>query len=110
LKKQLENIARTIVDIRVHTQNMSREEMIRFAKEDALQDDQFASNMWTRTITSSPQITTYYLGYAKVREVYETARQRHGTAFDLHNFMDGMMKDGPVRLDHCLAQARNGAL
>ena len=39
LKKQLENIARTIVDVRVHTENMSRDEVIHFVKEEALQND-----------------------------------------------------------------------
>jgi hypothetical protein len=100
LKKQLENIARTIVDIRVHTENMSREEMVRFVKEEALQGEQLAHNMWTRTLTSSPQITTYYLGYAKVMEVYEAARAAEGDKFDLRRFMDGMMRLGPVRLEH----------
>jgi uncharacterized protein DUF885 len=106
LKKQLENIARTIVDIRVHTGNMSREEVQRFVKEDALQGEQLANNMWTRTLTSSPQITTYYLGYAKVTQVYEAAREAAGDKFDLHGFMDGMMKLGPVRLDHYLDLVR----
>ena len=110
LKKQLENIARAIVDIRVHTEDMSREEVIRFVKEEALQDDQFASNMWTRTITSSPQITTYYLGYAKVREVYDAALAAKGDAFELRKFMDGMMELGPVRLEHYLARAKRGEL
>jgi hypothetical protein len=102
LKKQLENIARTIVDIRVHTGNMSREEMVRFVKEEALQGDQLANNMWTRTLTSSPQITTYYLGYAKVTELYDAARAAEGDKFDLCRFMDGMMELGPVRLEHYL--------
>ncbi|MDQ6914091.1 MAG: DUF885 domain-containing protein, partial [Verrucomicrobiota bacterium] len=106
LKKQLENIARTIVDIRVHTENFSREEVIRFCREEALQDEQFAGNMWTRSITSSPQITTYYLGYAKVREVYETARARGGEKFALQEFMDGMMELGPVRLENYLERVR----
>ncbi|HEV3243796.1 MAG TPA: DUF885 family protein [Chthoniobacterales bacterium] len=100
LKKQLENIARTIVDIRVHTENMSRAEVVRFVKEEALQNDQFASNMWTRAITSSPQITTYYLGYRKVREAYNAAHGAAGDRFELREFMDGMMELGPVRLDH----------
>jgi hypothetical protein len=110
LKKQLENIARTIVDIRVHTENMSREEMVRFVKEDALQGDQLADNMWTRTLTSSPQITTYYLGYAKVTQVYEAARAAAGDRFRLRRFMDGMMELGPVRLEHYLerVQASDG--
>jgi uncharacterized protein (DUF885 family) len=84
--------------------------VIRFAKEEALQDEQFASNMWTRALTSSPQMTTYYLGYARVREVYDAASARDGAAFDLQKFMDGMMKDGPVGLEHYLARARNGEL
>jgi uncharacterized protein (DUF885 family) len=104
LKKQLENIARTIVDIRVHTEEMSRDEVIRFTKEEALQDDQFASNMWTRILTSSPQITTYYLGYRKVREVFEAAQRARGERFQLREFMDGMMELGPVRLEHYMGR------
>lgn len=100
LKKQLENIARTIVDIRVHTEEISREEMTRFVKDEALQGEQLAKNMWIRTLTSSPQITTYYLGYAKVSQVYDAARAAEGEKFNLQRFMDGMMKLGPVRLEH----------
>ena len=100
LKKQLENIARTIVDIRVHTENMSRDEVVRFVTNDALQGEQLASNMWTRAITTSPQITTYYLGYQKVRQAYDAARTASGDHFELRKFMDGMMELGPVRLEH----------
>jgi hypothetical protein len=110
LKKQLENIARTIVDIRVHTENMSRDEMVRFVKEEALQGEQLANNMWTRTLTSSPQITTYYLGYAKVTEVYDAARKAEGDKFELRRFMDGMMQLGPVRLEHYLERVRAGKI
>ncbi len=110
LKKQLENIARTIVDIRVHTENMSREEMVRFVKEEALQGEQLANNMWTRTLTSSPQITTYYLGYSKVTEVYDAARAAEGDKFELRRFMDGMMQLGPVRLEHYLKRVRAGQI
>jgi uncharacterized protein (DUF885 family) len=106
LKKQLENIARTIVDIRVHTENMSREEMVRFVKEEALQGEQLANNMWTRTLTSSPQITTYYLGYSKVTEVYDAARAAEGDRFELRRFMDSMMRLGPVRLEHYRERVR----
>ena len=73
---------------------------------EALQGDQLANNMWTRTLTSSPQITTYYLGYAKVMEVYNAARTAEGDKFDLCRFMDGMMELGPVRLEHYLERVR----
>ncbi|MGE0451967.1 MAG: DUF885 family protein [Vicinamibacteria bacterium] len=96
LKKQLENAARAIVDVRVHTRGMTRDEVLRFAKEDALQDDQFAANMWVRAITTAPQLTTYHLGFAQVNGLYQDVRARRGHAFRLREFMDGMMELGPV--------------
>jgi uncharacterized protein (DUF885 family) len=100
LKKQMENIARTVVDIRVHTRDMSREEALRYVREEALQDEQFAGNMWMRTITSSPQLTFYHLGYRQVMGLYEDVRAARGTSFDLRTFMDGMMEMGPVPVAH----------
>ena len=64
--------------------------------------------MWTRTLTSSPQITTYYLGYAKVTDVYNAARAAQGDKFELCRFMDSMMELGPVRLEHYLERIRKG--
>jgi hypothetical protein len=55
--------------------------------------------MWTRAITSSPQITSYYLGYRKVRQAYDAAVASAKNNFRLQNFMDGMMELGPVSLD-----------
>jgi len=100
LKKQLENIARTIVDIRVHTTDVSREEILAFVRDEALQDEQFAGNMWMRAITSSPQLTFYYLGYRQVWDLYQEVKAARGEAFVLREFMDGMMELGPVAVRH----------
>jgi uncharacterized protein (DUF885 family) len=96
LKKQLENIARTIVDIRVHTQGMTRDEVLDFVEQEALQDKQFAGNMWRRAITSSPQLTSYHLGYRQVWGLYRDVKAARGEDFRLKEFMDGMMDLGPV--------------
>ena len=96
LKKQLENIARTVVDIRVNTQEMSRDAVLRYVKEQALQDEQFAANMWVRAITSSPQLTFYWLGDREVQGLYEEVRKEKGEAFRIKSFLDGMMEMGPV--------------
>ena len=100
LKKQLENIARTIVDIRVHTTDISREEVLTFVRDEALQDEQFSANMWMRAITSSPQLTFYYLGYEQVMGLYRDARAERGDDFVLRDFTDGMMQLGPVPVRH----------
>lgn len=104
LKKQMENIARTVVDIRVHTAGMTREEVIRFVRDDALQDGQFAGNMWTRAITSSPQLTSYWLGYRRVMGLYEDVKAARGEELVLREFMDGMMELGPVPVRHYRAR------
>jgi uncharacterized protein (DUF885 family) len=100
LKKQMENIARTIVDIRVHTRGMTRDEVLDFVRNQALQDQQFAANMWRRAITSSPQLTFYFLGYSAVWSLYEDVQKARGRDFDLKAFMDGMMELGPVPVRH----------
>jgi hypothetical protein len=96
LKKQLENIARTIVDIRVHTKGMTEAQVKEFVTRDAFQGEQLARNMWMRTLTTSPQITSYFLGYDQVKTLYDDARSARGSAFVLRRFMDGMMEMGPV--------------
>ena len=96
LKKQMENIARTIVDIRVHTGEMSRDEVIHFVEGEALQNQQFARNMWTRSITSAPQITSYYLGYRQIWSLFQDVKKARGESFHLQDFMDHMIDMGPV--------------
>jgi uncharacterized protein (DUF885 family) len=100
LKKQLENIARTIVDIRVNTQNMSEDQVLSFVKDEALQDEQFAANMWERAITTSPQLTFYYLGDREVQGLFDEVKTARGAAFDMKTFLDGMMEMGPVPVRH----------
>lgn len=98
LKKQLENCARAIVDIRVHTTAVSRDEVIRFVREEALQDPQLAENLWQRTLTSAPQIVAYHLGFRRIDALYRSARRRKG--FSLRGFSDQLMSLGPVPLRH----------
>jgi uncharacterized protein (DUF885 family) len=98
LKKQMENIARTIVDIRVHTRDLSREELYDLVTGQALQGEQLARNMWVRSITTSPQLTFYYLGYRDVRALYDDARAARGSHFQLKSFMDELLAIGPAPL------------
>ena len=76
------------------------DEVLRFVREEALQDEQFAANMWRRATTSSPQLTFYYLGYKRVWDLYDAVRTARGEDFVLREFMDGMMEMGPVSVEH----------
>ena len=111
LKKQLENIARTIVDIRVHTRDMTREELVAFVEDQAFQEAHFARNMWMRTTTSAPQITSYWLGYEQHRALFEEARAARGDGFDLRAYLDAMVAEGglPVEAYRELLLGRTGS-
>ena len=106
-KKQLENIARTIVDIRVHARGMTQDAVLAFVRDEALQDQQFAGNMWRRSITSAPQLTFYWLGYEAVYGLYtavEAKAKAEGRPFDVRAFNDAMMELGPVPVRHYRAR------
>jgi hypothetical protein len=96
LKKALENNARAIADIRVHTMNASKEDIARLVRDEALLDPQLGANLWLRALTSSPQIVTYHLGAARFRALYDAARKREGAQFSLRAFTDRLMSLGPV--------------
>lgn len=104
LKKALENCARAIVDIRVHAQGASREEIAAFVRDEGLQDSQLGENLWQRTLTSSPQIVTYHLGSRRFEALYRDARRKQGAQFSLRAFTDSMMSLGPVPLREYGAQ------
>jgi uncharacterized protein (DUF885 family) len=104
LKKQIENAAGAIVDIRVHTSGFERDDVLAFARREALQDDQFADSMWTRALTASTQMVTAHVGYREVRAIYDMARREPGRSFDLPTFIDGMMSLGPVPVRHYRAR------
>ena len=75
---------------------MTEGQVREFVTKEAFQGEQLAQNMWMRTLTTAPQITSYFLGYDQVKTLYEEARQARGSAFVLRRFMDGMMEMGPV--------------
>jgi hypothetical protein len=94
-KKQLENIARLIADIVVHTENWDEAQLARFLTDEALLDAQFASNMWRRAMLSSPQLTTYHLGYRDIHAIWLQWR-RQNRERPLREFVDGMLALGAV--------------
>ena len=98
LKKQLENCTRAIVDIRVHTTDVNREEIRRFVRDEGLQDEQLGENLWFRTLTSAPQIVTYHIGYREISGLYREARTRDGAQFELQAFSDWLLSRGAIPL------------
>lgn len=94
-KKQLENIARLIADIEVHTGGWDEARLGRFLAEEAVLDAQFAANLWKRAMLTSPQLTTYHLGYRDIHALWLEWRRRHPER-PIREFVDGMTSLGSV--------------
>lgn len=94
-KKQLENIARLIADIQVHTGGWDQARLGRFLADEALLDVQFSANMWKRAVQTSPQLTTYQLGYRDIHAIWLDWRQAHGDR-SVSEYVDAMLALGAV--------------
>lgn len=94
-KKQLENIARLIADIVVHSEGWDEVRLAQFLTDEALLDAQFASNMWRRAMLTSPQLTTYHQGYRDIHAIWLDWRRLHPDR-PLREFTDGMLALGAV--------------
>lgn len=94
-KKQLENIARLIADIEVHTGGWDQARLATFLHDEALLDAQFAANMWQRAVLTSPQLTSYHLGYRDIHALWLRWRQNHADE-PARAFVDPMLSLGAV--------------
>lgn len=99
LRKRLENANRAYTSVQVHCNGWDREQIMKFSTETSLLAPQFAKSLWGRLLRSPIQMTSYFLGGLQFTERYEAERSRLGRAFVLKDFMDTVMRAGPIPID-----------
>jgi uncharacterized protein (DUF885 family) len=86
LKMQLRMTINAILDVRVHTRGMTREEAMRLMIERGHQEEGEAVGKWRRALLTSTQLSTYFVGYTEVADLSDrlvaqhpnwSTRQRH---------------------------------
>lgn len=95
-KIRLRLLANTILDIRMHTMNMSDDEAMRLMTEECFQTNAEAEAKLKRAKLSSTQLPTYYAGlvdWLALREKYQKAK---GKDFDLMQFHNLVLDQGPL--------------
>ena len=96
-KLKLRVLANAIIDIRLHTMNMSDEEAITLMVDQAFQEIEEAQGKLLRAKLTSAQLPQYYVGWKdwlKVRDHY----QKETTDFSLSSFHDKTLRSGPAPL------------
>jgi uncharacterized protein (DUF885 family) len=69
LKMLLRTTINAVLDVRVHTQGMTREEAMALMTLRGHQEEAEAAGKWRRALLTSAQLSTYYVGYHEVRHL-----------------------------------------
>jgi uncharacterized protein (DUF885 family) len=99
LRKRIENANRAYTSVQVHCNGWDQEKVHEFSVNTSLLAPQFAKSLWGRLMGSPMQITSYFLGTQKFTELYENERKRLGDKFRNIDFMDTVLRAGPIPLD-----------
>lgn len=79
-KYYLRAIVNAIIDVRIHTLDMSRGEAVAMMVDGAWQEDAEARGKWDRARLTSTQLSTYFIGSMAMWELEAEARRRAAAA------------------------------
>ncbi|MHA7900393.1 MAG: DUF885 domain-containing protein [Henriciella sp.] len=98
LAMELWRAARLVVDTGLHEKRWTREEAIDYLLENTPNPEGDCRKAIERYIVMPGQATAYKIGMIKILDLREDARARLGDKFDIRDFHDVVLKDGPVPL------------
>lgn len=77
LKMALRMIINTILDIRVHSREMTEREAMQLMIKRGHQEEGEAAGKWRRALLTAGQLPTYYTGYTEVRQIVRDLAEAH---------------------------------
>lgn len=99
LGDEIHRAIRLVVDVGMHTKNMTREEAINYMMENEAISLEGATAEIERYMAIPAQALSYKVGSLKIRELRKKYEQQLGNKFSLAAFHDELLKDGVMPLD-----------
>ena len=99
LAMELWRACRLVVDTGIHSKKWTREAGIEYYVSNTPNAKSDAVKMVERHIVMPSQATAYKIGMMKIIELREKARVALGSQFDIREFHDVVLKNGPVPLN-----------
>ncbi|WJS93660.1 DUF885 domain-containing protein [Flavobacterium johnsoniae] len=98
-KWNLRTTCNTILDISVHTKEMSKEDAIKLLTKEAFQQQAEADGKWKRATLSQVQLCSYFTGYTEIYNLREELKKKEGDKFNLKKFHEKFLSFGsaPVK-------------
>jgi len=99
LAMELWRACRLVVDTGIHTQQWTREQGIAYYVNNTPNAKSDAVKMVERHVVMPSQATAYKVGMLKILELREKAKVALGDNFDIREYHDVILKNGPVPLN-----------
>ena len=99
LSMELWRACRLVVDTGIHAMKWTRQEGIDYYVNNTPNATSDAVKMVERHIVMPSQATAYKVGMLKILELREAAKKQLGDKFDIRQFHDVVLKNGPVPLN-----------
>jgi uncharacterized protein (DUF885 family) len=99
LSNELWRACRLVVDTGIHEQRWTREKAIDYLVKNTPSSQDEATRAIERYIVMPGQATAYKIGMLKILDLRQKARQTLGERFDIREYHDLILANGPVPLD-----------
>ncbi len=99
LSLELWRAARLVVDTGIHAKHWTREQAIKYLADNTSNSQQDCVDSINRYIVMPSQATAYKIGMLKILELREKAKKQLGDKFDIRQFHEVVLTNGPVPLD-----------
>ncbi|MEO7976414.1 DUF885 domain-containing protein [Flavobacterium sp.] len=98
-KWNLRTTCNTILDISVHTKEMSKDAALDLLIKEAFQQQAEAEGKWKRVTLSQVQLCSYFTGYTEIYNLREELKKQEGDKFNLKQFHEKFLSFGsaPVK-------------
>jgi len=96
LGDEMHRAIRLVVDVGLHTKNMTREEAIKYMMDNQSISQQGATAEIERYMAIPGQALAYKIGALKIRELRNRCQQKLGSKFNLAEFHNQVLKDGAM--------------
>lgn len=98
LGDEMHRAIRLVVDVAIHTKNMSREQAIKYMMDNEAINEQGATAEIERYMGMPAQALGYKIGAMKIRELRNRYEKELGAKFNLAEFHNQILKDGSLPL------------
>jgi uncharacterized protein (DUF885 family) len=99
LGDEMHRAVRLVVDVAMHTKNMTREEAIQYMTDNEQISEEGATAEIERYMVIPAQALGYKIGALKIRELRNKYEKQLGDKFRISAFHDTVLKDGNLPLD-----------